>query len=225
MTYKATSTTTFQHGFSNSRIALPAQDANLARNCIFFKFSCDKMLGLIGLPIILLMSLVLLVLNPFFNPGPLFFTQDRMGMGGRRFKMLKFRTMSVANEKARAHDAPLETHRITPFARYLRKFRIDEFPNFLNVLSGSMSIVGPRPDAWDHSMNYMRDITYYKNRFHVRPGITGLAQVRGGYADSKRSIERKARYDHFYVKKNSIWLDIYIIGLTALVVLTGFGAK
>ena len=133
--------------------------------------------------------------------------------------------MSVAQEKSRAHDAPLETHRITPFACYMRKFRIDELPNFLNVLCGTMSVVGPRPDTWNHSVNYKLNIKYYAGRFRVRPGITGLAQVRVGYADSIRAVKRKARLDHLYIEKSSIWLDFHIIRQTFLVITTGFGAK
>ena len=133
--------------------------------------------------------------------------------------------MSLAPVKARAYNAPLEVERITVFARYLRKFRIDELPNFFSVLSGDMSLVGPRPDAWDHSTEYAQNVLHYSDRFRVRPGITGLAQVKGGYADSTRAVQRKARLDRFYVRKSRIKLDLYIIWCTLGVIFSGFGGR
>ncbi len=205
--------------------SLPAPLVEWTPKYVIFKYICDKGSALLAMPFVLLVSIVLLVANPFFNPGPLFYSQDRMGMGGRRFKMWKFRSMSVAPEAARAHDALVEEHRITPFARLLRKFRIDELPNFYNVLVGDMSLVGPRPDAWDHSTHFVSNIVHYKHRFRVRPGITGLAQVYAGYADTVSATYRKARFDHFYVRKSRIKLDLWIIWRTVVVVLTGFGAR
>tara|TARA_R110002049_G_scaffold23781_3_gene84449 strand:- start:57656 stop:58333 length:678 start_codon:yes stop_codon:yes gene_type:complete len=206
------------HGISKSgNIQLSAYN--------IFKVFCDLILATISLPIIAVVAVALLVLNPFYNPGRLFFAQHRMGLNGERFKLYKFRTMSYAPYDVRGHDDPLESHRITPFAFYLRKFRIDELPNFINVLLGQMSVVGPRPDAWDHAVRYSRNIKNYAQRFQVRPGITGLAQVRGGYAENVRAVERKARYDHFYVQSQGIRMDLYVIRLTFAVIFTGFGAK
>ena len=190
-----------------------------------FKFLCDKAIVLVLSPLVLLTGLILLVLNPFLNPGPLLFAQHRMGMGGKRFTMWKFRTMSESPGGHRAHDAALEEHRIKAFGCVLRKFRIDELPNLFNVFLGEMSLVGPRPDIWDHSAHYLHNVSHYADRFRVRPGVTGLAQVRGGYADSTRAVERKARYDAFYVRKSRIRLDLYILWLTLAVVLTGSGGR
>lgn len=172
-----------------------------------------------------MVALVLLIVNPFFNPGPLFFRQERMGMGGRRFSMWKFRTMLCAPSNVRAHDAPLEEDRITTLGRYLRKCRIDELPNIFNVLAGEMSLVGPRPDAYSHASEYLRSVPHYHYPMRVRPGITGLAQVRGGYADTERAIQRKARFDRFYVERSCGRMDLYIIWRTIYVMLTGFGAR
>ena len=204
---------------------LPAPLVRWTPKFVAFKFICDKSGALMALPIVLLLSFILLILNPFLNPGPLFFRQDRMGMGGRKFSMWKFRTMAVSPVSARAHDAPLEEDRITPFGKFLRKYRIDELPNFFNVLIGDMSLVGPRPDAWDHSRHYASDVSYYCDRFRVRPGITGLAQVSLGYADTQNVVRRKARLDRFYVRKSRIRLDLLILKRTFFVVLTGFGGK
>ena len=201
----------------------PLGDMTL-KYCVF-KCVCDKGFAILSLPSIMCIGLILWAINPFFNPGPLFFYQDRMGLNGRRFKLLKFRTMSPASVQARAHDAPLEAERITVFAGYLRKFHFDELPNFINVLIGDMCLVGPRPDAWDHSTKYADVVPYYSNRFRVKPGITGLAQVRLGYADTTRAVERKARFDNFYIQKSRIKLDVYIIWRTFVVFFNGFGGR
>lgn len=190
-----------------------------------FKRSCDLVFAIGALPIVGVLSLLLLVLNPVFNPGPLFFRQERMGLGGERFWMWKFRTMRCSPDGVRAHDAALEDDRVTALGRILRRSRIDELPNIFNILTGDMSLVGPRPDAWEHAVQYLGTIPYYSDRFRVRPGITGLAQVRSGYADTSRAIERKARFDRHYVMHSRMKLDLRILLATALIVFTGFGAK
>lgn len=133
--------------------------------------------------------------------------------------------MSVAPFHARAHNASLERERISVFACYLRKLHIDELPNFFSVLVGDMSLVGPRPDVWDHSTQFAANVLHYRDRFRVRPGITGLAQVRGGYAETTRAVQRKARLDRFYVRKSGIKLDLYIAWLTVGGFVSGFGAR
>ncbi len=189
------------------------------------KVIVDVTFTLLAVPIILAISLILLTVNPFFNPGPLFFFQDRMGKDGRKFRMWKFRTMLPAPELVRAHDAPLEVDRITSLGKFLRRTRIDELPNFFNVLMGDMSLIGPRPDAWSHALVHRNTIPHYRQRFRVRPGITGLAQVRGGYADCDNSIRRKASLDRIYADRADFGLDIYILLRTLRVVFTGFGAR
>ncbi|MDU8946167.1 sugar transferase [Ovoidimarina sediminis] len=190
-----------------------------------FKRFCDVTFALGMLPTVGVISLILLILNPFFNPGPLFFRQERMGLGGERFRVWKFRTMLCSPDGVRAHDAPLEHDRVTKLGRLMRRSRIDELPNIFNILAGDMCLVGPRPDAWEHAVEYLYTIPYYSDRFRVRPGITGLAQVRGGYADTNRAIERKARFDRYYVRKSCGRLDLHILLVTALIVFTGHGAK
>lgn len=202
-------------------------DANAARRGFDHGQSIvDVVSAIVGVLLTLLVAAPLMVLNPVFNPGPLFYRQARMGRGGRKFMMWKFRTMLVPElDQIRRHDAPLEVERVTILGRILRKTRIDELPNFINVWNGEMSLIGPRPDAFDHAMVYSRTVRGYANRFSVRPGITGLAQVRGGYADNMRAVERKARFDRFYVKNTSPRMDAYIALQTVRVMITGFGAK
>ena len=204
---------------------VPLSMARSSRRFILFKRLCDIGFSLLALLPLLGISLVLLLLNPFLNPGPLFFRQERMGLGCQRFLLWKFRSMMPSEAGLRAHDAVFEHERVPPLGAFLRKSRIDELPNFLNVLSGDMSVVGPRPDAWEHAVQYIDIVPYYRDRFLVRPGITGLAQVRAGYADSRNVIRRKARLDRFYVRRSRCRFDLRIILGTIRVMLTGFGAK
>ena len=125
----------------------------------------------------------------------------------------------------RPADAPLDKHRITTVGRLLRRTKLDELPNILNVLRGEMSLVGPRPDAFEHAAEYLGRVPHYYKRLSVRPGITGLAQVRGGYADNPRAVSRKVRYDRFYIRRSSFLLDLYVIALTFGVVFSGFGQR
>jgi lipopolysaccharide/colanic/teichoic acid biosynthesis glycosyltransferase len=185
----------------------------------------DVTFAILAAPAVFVVALALLVLNPIFNPGPLFFRQKRMGKDCSSFRMWKFRTMLSSTVDVRSHDAPLDRHRITRLGALLRKSRLDELPNLINVLRGEMALVGPRPDAWDHAIVYIRTIPFYDRRFSVLPGITGLAQVRSGYADDYKSVCRKARLDAIYVRSRSLRMDAGIVLATVVVMLTGFGAR
>lgn len=185
----------------------------------------DVAIAITAAPVVALVAVVLLILNPAFNPGPLFFRQKRMGKDCRSFMVWKFRTMRMAEKPLRHVDDPLDSHRITRLGAVLRKTRLDELPNLINVLRGEMAVIGPRPDAWDHAVVHIRTIPHYAKRFAVLPGITGLAQVRAGYADDERSIRRKARLDSFYVKRRSWRLDASIVATTFVVMMTGFGGR
>lgn len=205
----------------------PAQEGPLhwSRRFRVFKRACDIHFAIAALPLMAILSVVLLALNPFLNPGPLFFRQERMGQGGVPFRMWKFRTMTPDAACARAHDEGLEDERITRLGRVLRQSRLDELPNFINVLLGEMSMIGPRPDMVDHALAYSVTVPRYRDRFRVKPGITGLAQVRHGYVDTIGAVVRKARNDHIYIERADAMLDLKIIVRTVQVMLSGFGAR
>lgn len=184
----------------------------------------DILLALAVMPIAFGFGVAIWVLNHRFNPGPLFFAQIRMGAHGHSFRMWKFRTMLPA-QGVRGPDDCVELDRITTLGRLMRKTRLDEVPNFYNVLIGDMSFIGPRPDVWDHAVAHCQTVPFYAERIRVAPGITGLAQVLNGYADCENAVRRKARLDAFYINHRSLWLDLYIVRSTFRIVLTGDGAK
>lgn len=186
-----------------------------------FDFSC----AVVAMPIIAIMSVLLLILNPFFNPGPLFFRQNRVGQFGHPFRMWKFRTMAPAKAEARDPNAKVEEDRISRLGGFLRKTRLDEIPNMINVLRGEMSVVGPRPDAANHVAYYSRSVHGYFERHRIKPGITGLAQVEQGYVEDEDATWLKAKYDNLYVDRVCIRLDAYIIIRTFLVMVCRVGAK
>jgi lipopolysaccharide/colanic/teichoic acid biosynthesis glycosyltransferase len=188
-----------------------------------FKIGFDYGCALIGLPVIAFMSVCLLVLNPFFNPGPLFFKQERIGKMGRAFQMWKFRTMLPSKQTSRDPNAKLEEHRISAFGRFLRKTRLDEIPNLINVLTGDMSVIGPRPDASNHVYHYSETVLGYAERHRVKPGMTGLAQVEQGYVEDQSATAVKAKYDNLYVNRSCGRLDLYILYRTIFVLVRAVG--
>ena len=149
------------------------------------------------------------------SPGPIFFKQDRTGLDGKNFKMLKFRSMHV-NKDADKIQATKDDPRKYPFGNFMRKSNIDELPQFLNVLMGDMSIVGPRPHMLAHTEMYSQLIDKYMVRHFVKPGITGWAQVTGFRGETKEVWQMEGRVvrDIWYMEHWSIWLDIRIIWLT-----------
>jgi exopolysaccharide biosynthesis polyprenyl glycosylphosphotransferase len=158
------------------------------------------------------------------SPGPVFFRQDRIGRHGRRFSLIKFRTMRpvAAELSVWVRD---NVDRITRVGHLLRKFRLDELPQFWNVLRGDMNLVGPRPHPVVNYELFAREIPYYALRAAVRPGVTGWAQVRYGYANDLDEETEKMRYDLYYVKHLSVWLDLRILVDTVKVVVFGLGSK
>jgi len=170
---------------------------------------------------ILALSLLWVALVDWGNP---IFTQTRIGQHGKPFRIFKVRSMRV-DRHGRARFCAQEDVRIFPGGRFLRKTRIDELPQLFNVLIGDMSLVGPRPEQSDFVKSFLKEIPRYSERFDVKPGITGLAQVNQGYVDSLRGTRIKLKYDLFSIKKRSTSLWINIIVKTMRVVVVGLGAR
>ncbi len=159
------------------------------------------------------------------SPGPVLFRQERVGRGGRTFRVLKFRSMRQDAEKdGVARWATARDPRITRVGRLIRKTRIDELPQLINVLRGEMSLVGPRPERPTFVEQLKTDIRFYDVRHSVKPGLTGWAQIRYCYAASLEDSRRKLQFDLYYVKNHSLWLDLRILLETVRVVLRGEGA-
>lgn len=183
----------------------------------------DIGMSLLLLPLLLFFAVVILVLNPFSNRGPLFFMQIRMGRDCRAFRAYKFRTMHLVKGSRRGANDPIETGDITTFGKFLRKTRIDELPQILNVLQGKMSLIGPRPDFFTHARVFMRAIPEYRDRHRIRPGISGLAQVELGYAQGVDQTRSKAQADLYYIQHAGFLLELRLIGQTITTILTKEG--
>ena len=176
----------------------------------------------------------LIVLAPFLalialaikmdSRGPILFFQDRAGKNGQPFSLWKFRTMRPA-EFHRSEWVQDNFHRITPLGRLLRRFRIDELPQLVNILRGEMNLVGPRPHPMSNQEVFMERIAYYGLRSTVRPGVTGWAQIQYGYANNIDQETEKMRYDLYYIKNRSLWLDVTIIVRTFAIMLLGSGSS
>jgi len=184
----------------------------------------DVLGALLLLPIVLVFVAVLFLLNPFLNPGSVFFSQIRMGRECKPFKAYKFRSMRAVGQIRRGADDPLEHDRITPFGKFLRKTRIDELPQVFNVLRGDMSLIGPRPDYIHHARSYLRQIPEYRRRHDVRPGISGYSQVNLGYAVGTEATRDKARGDLHYIANAGFAMDLRLVLGTLRTVVTKSGA-
>jgi exopolysaccharide biosynthesis polyprenyl glycosylphosphotransferase len=184
----------------------------------------------VGTAVFLPVMAVLALCIRLDSPGPALFVQERVGLGGRRFKLLKFRSMRTATDRHSEWAADNEA-RITRTGRWLRKFRLDELPQFINVLRGDMNLVGPRPHPDSNRRLFIlvsrntpecgEQIPYYSLRSSIRPGITGWAQVRYKYANGLDEEIEKLRYDLYYIKHYSLWMDMRILFETVKVVLLG----
>jgi sugar transferase (PEP-CTERM system associated) len=158
--------------------------------------------------------------------GPVLYRQERVGLNGRRFMCLKFRSMRTDAEKdGVARWASRNDARVTRVGRYIRKARIDELPQLISVLRGDMSMVGPRPERPSFVAQLGAQIPYYGLRHTIKPGLTGWAQVRYSYGASLEDARRKHQFDLYYIKHNSLWLDLLVLIETVSVVLFGYGAQ
>ena len=205
----------FARGFNRPRVVRNAKRAG-------------DFLGALALLVLLapLFALVALLIK-LTSPGPVFYRQERVGEKGGVFSVIKFRSMRVEAEAATGPVWSREDRdpRVTWIGRHLRRFRLDELPQLLNVLRGEMSFVGPRPERPYFVEKLRRVIPYYDERHNVKPGITGWAQIKFGYGSTIEDSERKLQFDLYYVKNMSFFLDIAIILDTFKVMLPRWGER
>lgn len=191
----------------------------------------DVLAALLLLPICLPAFALIALLIRLDSPGSAFFIQERVGFRGKTFRMIKFRTMRErrmrAGTEADREEAMTRTDddRITRIGAFLRKTRIDELPQIVNILTGEMSFIGPRPEACSLAEWYEAELPFYSYRHIVRPGITGWAQVNQGHVTDVTDVLGKLRYDFYYIKNISLWLDLLVALKTIRVIVTGLGAK
>jgi len=188
---------------------------------LFIKRLFDIVLSFCGL-IVFLIPMIFVSLLIIRDKGPVFFKQKRLGLNGKEFTLIKFRTMNVDAEKNGMKWAEKDDPRVTKIGKKLRKHRIDELPQLINILLGDMSIVGPRPEVAYFYQKFEKYIVGFNQRLLVKPGLTGWAQVNGGY-DLKP--EEKIVFDLEYIKKQSVFFDMKIIIKTILVVINKEGAQ
>ena len=169
-------------------------------------------LSIILLILLFLPGMLVALVHKLFSKGPIFFIQQRAGLHGNTFKLIKFRTMVKNAEEEGAQFADKKDRRITAIGKFMRRLRIDEIPQFFNVLKGDMSMVGPRPERKVFIETLTKEIPYYKLRLLVPPGLTGWAQVNGAYAGNDiEDHKEKLEYDLFYIKNRSIFIDLLIL--------------
>jgi sugar transferase (PEP-CTERM system associated) len=187
-----------------------------------FDIVCSCVLLAVAAPVMLLTAISIAL----ESRGPIFYRQERVGQDGKRFSVVKFRSMRVDAEKNGAPQwAAAKDARVTRVGSIIRRYRLDEFPQLVNVLKGEMSLVGPRPERPFFVEQLTVDIPFYALRHTVKPGVTGWAQVRYEYGASIEDALEKLQYDLYYVKNHSLFLDILVLLETVLVVLSGRGAR
>ncbi|HIF9351679.1 TPA: sugar transferase [Photobacterium damselae] len=177
------------------------------------------LLAKIAIPV----GLITALLIKLESPGPVFFRQKRTGQYNKEFEVIKFRSMRNDAEKNGAQWASKNDARVTRVGKFIRKTRIDELPQLINIVKGEMSLVGPRPEREVFIETLEKEIPYYRFRHAVKPGVTGLAQVKYAYGASVEDAVWKHKYDIYYIKHQSAWLDLKVILLTVKTVIFGMG--
>lgn len=192
-------------------IYFPFSRSNNNKLYLFFSRVLDVLFSLVGLLGLMLLLPFVLIGNLLGNRGPLFYHQTRVGKNGVPFRLYKFRSMVVDAEKDGAQFAQVRDARITKFGRFLRLSRLDEIPQFINVLLGHMSIIGPRPERPEFVTSLSEKIPFYEVRHVIKPGITGWAQVNAKYGASEDDALEKIQYDLYYIKHRGLFLDLSIV--------------
>jgi lipopolysaccharide/colanic/teichoic acid biosynthesis glycosyltransferase len=197
------------------------------RGYFYLKGFADFLLAVLMLPFVIIPMAVIAILIRLDSPGPAFFRQRRVGQAGRPITVFKFRTMRmiIAEDERLAAMTGADDDRVTRLGKVLRKTRIDELPQIINILLWQMSWIGPRPEAAILSKWYTSEIPFYRYRHVVKPGISGWAQVNQGHVAEVDEVHRKLQYDFYYIKYFSPWLDVLILFRTIKTMLSGFGAR
>ena len=199
-----------------------------ARGYFHLKSIIDFFAALLLVPILLVPMLLVALAIRLDSRGPALFRQRRLGLAGKPITIFKFRTMRVhltGDDERGAAMTDDDDHRITRLGAFLRRTRIDELPQIINILKGEMSWIGPRPEALVLSSWYTGEIPFYRYRHVVRPGISGWAQVNQGHVANVDEVHEKLQYDFFYIKYFSPWLDLLILFRTVKTMVTGFGSR
>lgn len=190
---------------------------------LWLKRIFDIILALIGM---IVLAIAIIIFGPIIkltSPGPIFYSQKRVGYMGKPIMIHKFRSMrNDAEKKTGAVWAKKNDPRITPIGRFMRKTRVDELPQFWNILVGDMSLVGPRPERPQLTEEFYEKWPEFPQRLRIIPGLTGWAQINGGY---ELKPNEKAKYDNYYINNYSLWFDIKILFGTIKIIFTGDGAR
>ena len=190
---------------------------------LWLKRVIDIVLALIGMIILAIATIIFAPIIKLTSPGPIFYSQKRVGYMGRPITIRKFRSMrNDAEKKTGAVWAQKDDPRVTPIGKFMRKTRIDELPQFWNILVGDMSLVGPRPERPQLTEEFYEEWPEFPERLRTIPGLTGWAQINGGYDISP---EEKCHLDNYYIDHWSIWFDIKIMLGTVEIIFTGNGAR
>lgn len=200
-----------EHIGDNWNVALPLDSAESSGIYSIVNRLFDIISSLIGLALLLPFFPILAAAIYLDSPGPIFYKQERVGKGGKPFNLYKLRTMIPDAEKSGAERAKADDSRITRVGKYLRKMRLDEMPQLINILKGEMSAVGPRPERPEHLEELNTMIPFHRLRNAVKPGMAGWAVVNYGYIESIDDAKIRLQYDLYYVKHQSLWLDIIIL--------------
>ena len=193
----------------------------------YLKGLADFLLAVVLVPLVLPLMMLVAFAIRFDSRGPALFGQKCVGQSDRLITVYKFRTMRVleASSERRAAVTRNDDDRVTAVGRLLRKLRIDELPQIINILKWQMSWIGPRPEAQILSVWYTKEIPFYRYRHVVKPGISGWAQVNQGHVAEVDEVHRKLQYDFYCIKYFSPWLDVLIFFRTVRTMLTGFGSR
>jgi exopolysaccharide biosynthesis polyprenyl glycosylphosphotransferase len=195
---------------------MPAWQQNL-------KQMMDIVLAILSLVVLMPLNICLIFGVKLSSPGPIFYKQDRVGKYGRQFKIYKFRSMYHNAEENGPELSSKHDPRVTRFGQFMRKHRLDEIPNFINVLKGDMALVGPRPEREYFIRKITEEAPHYIHLHKVKPGITSWGQVKYGYAENVQEMIKRLRYDILYIENMSLFVDLKILFYTAITIVKGRG--